>query len=115
MRDKHTAANDIYVLRELEAYEVDVKSDGGGGGGDGGDGGGGGDRRKVTSFTSTGVVRSVVVPSPSSPALLSPQHFAVPSVSTAHEWSYPRTTLVAVVMPETSTGVVRSVVVPSPS
>ena len=59
--------------------------------------------------------RSVWVPSPSSPALLSPQHFAVPSVSTAHEWSNPRTTLVAVVIPETSTGVVRSVVVPSPS
>jgi hypothetical protein len=46
---------------------------------------------------------------------LSPQHLAVPSVSTAHEWSVPTITLVAVVMPETSTGVVRSVVVPSPS
>ena len=57
----------------------------------------------------------MVVPSPSSPALLSPQHFAVPSVSTAHEWSVPAITLVVVVMPETSTGVVRSVVVPSPS
>ena len=30
MRDKHTAANDIYVLRELEAYVVDVEAAGGG-------------------------------------------------------------------------------------
>jgi len=34
--------------------------------------------------TLTGVVRRVVVPSPSWPKLLSPQHFAAPVVSLAH-------------------------------
>ena len=35
--------------------------------------------------TLTGVVRWVVVPSPSWPKLFLPQHFTLPSVSTAHE------------------------------
>ena len=113
------ATHDKYKVRELGASEVNPAEAAGGGGevvdavvGGGEVGGDGGGRRNVTS---TGVARSVVVPSPSSPALLSPQHFAVPSVSTAQEWSYPRTTLEAVVMPDTVTGVERSVVVPSPS
>ena len=57
----------------------------------------------------------VVVPSPSWPLPLLPQHFIVPSVSRAHEWEPPRAMLVVVVMPDTSTGVVLSVVVLSPS
>jgi hypothetical protein len=58
----------------------------------------------------------VVVPSPSAPLPLLPQHFIVPSASTAHEWEAPRAMLVAVVMPATSTGMVRgAVVVPLPS
>ena len=59
----------------------------------------------VMPDTSTGVVRSVVVPSPSWPWLFLPQHFTVPSVSRANECQRPRAMLVAVVMPDTSTGV----------
>ena len=69
----------------------------------------------VMPDTPTGVVLSVVVPSPSWPLALEPQHFIVPSVSRAHEWRSPRAMLLAVVMPDTPTGVVLSVVVPSPS
>jgi hypothetical protein len=39
----------------------------------------------VMPDTSTGVDLEVVVPSPSWPMLLLPQHFTVPSVSRAHE------------------------------
>ena len=69
----------------------------------------------VMPATSTGVMRSVVVPSPSWPYLFLPQHITELFVSTAHECCRPSAMLVAVVMPDTSTGVVRSVVVPSPS
>jgi hypothetical protein len=69
----------------------------------------------VIPDTSTGVVRVVVVPSPSWPLLFLPQHLIAPPVSRAHEWYFPRARLVAVVIPDTSTGVVRSVVVPSPT
>ena len=65
--------------------------------------------------TSTGVRRFVVVPSPSLPTLLLPQHLAAP-VTTAQVWREPVVTSVApLVNPETFTGVERSVVVPSPS
>ena len=69
----------------------------------------------VIPDTSTGEVRSVVVPSPSWPYTFLPQHITLPSVSRAHEWKAPRAMLVAVVMPATSTGIVLCVVVPSPS
>ena len=36
--------------------------------------------------TSTGVERSVVVPSPSRPSLFQPQHLTAPPVSRAHVW-----------------------------
>ena len=65
--------------------------------------------------TSTGVVLSIVLPSPSCPLPFLPQHITLPSVSTTHECSCPAAMLVALVMPETSTGAVRSMVVPSPS
>src|SRR5438093_8244302 len=40
--------------------------------------------------TSTGVELGVVVPSPSSPTRLFPQHLAPPAVVTAHVWRQPR-------------------------
>ena len=89
--------------------------DGGDGGGAGGGGAGGGGNANISPETSTGVVLSVVVPSPSRPMPFKPQHFTVPPVSRAHECPEPRAMLVAVVIPETETGVVRWVVVPSPS
>ena len=55
--------------------------------------------------TDTGVELDVVVPSPSWPSVFLPQHFADPSVSTAHEWKSPKARLVTVAIPETSTGV----------
>ena len=67
-------------------------------------GGGGGRNATINPETSTGVVRSLVVPSPSSPYSFRPQHFTLPSVSTAHEWSPPRAMLVAFVIFKTSTG-----------
>ena len=69
----------------------------------------------VMPKTSTGVVCSIVVPSPSPPKGLSPQHITVLFVSRAHELRPPRAMLEAVVMFDTSTGTVLSVVVPSPS
>jgi len=69
----------------------------------------------VMPDTLTGVVRVVVVPSPSRPEPFEPQHIRLPSVSRAQEWILPTAMLVAVVMPETSTGAVRAMVVPSPS
>jgi len=44
----------------------------------------------VMPETSTGVVLSIMVPSPSSPLPLKPQHFTMPSVSRAHEVAKPR-------------------------
>ena len=65
--------------------------------------------------TTTGVVRVVVVPSPSWPSLLLPQHLAVPSISDAHEKKYPAAIPATPVRPVTATGVERLIVVPSPS
>src|SRR5579862_4655837 len=42
-----------------------------------------------TPMTSTGVVEDVVVPSPSWPDSLSPQHFTPPLESKAHAWPPP--------------------------
>jgi hypothetical protein len=62
--------------------------------------------------TSMGVLMAChpIVPSPSWPWLLSPQHLIATPVSTAQEWYPPRATLVAVVIPETLTGELRWVV-----
>src|ERR1043166_1138100 len=69
----------------------------------------------VSPFTSTGVRRWVVVPSPTWPLPLRPQHLVPPLVVNAHVWERPvaiwRTPLV---IPLTSTGVRRLVVAPSP-
>src|SRR5215212_3997241 len=67
-------------------------------------------------MTSTGVELSVVVPSPSPPLLLSPQHLTAPALVRAHVKSLPA--LIATTpLPSalTSTGVELSVVVPFPS
>src|SRR4051812_22341465 len=65
--------------------------------------------------TVTGIDESVVVPSPSWPWLLSPQHFAVPPDSNAHVEDCPTAMAVAFVRLDTATGVHDGVVVPSPS
>ena len=66
-------------------------------------------------MTSTAVVLSVVVPSPSWPSPFPPQHLIAPPASTAHVWPLPMAILVAVEIPVTSTEVMRWAVVPSPS
>ena len=53
-------------------------------------------------------------PTPSSPSLFSPQHCAVPSISTAHDVSLPVLMLRAGLAVATNVGVLREVVVPSP-
>src|SRR5262249_31600268 len=59
----------------------------------------------VRPETATGVVREVVVPSPSWPNTLSPQQRTVPAASSAHECAAPTVTAVApLVSPGTSTG-----------
>src|SRR2546427_654717 len=66
--------------------------------------------------TSTGVEVSVVVPSPSSPSPLFPQHFAPPPTVRAQVWEAPATIAVAPeARPETLTGVDLNLVVPFPS
>src|SRR5207247_1320942 len=69
--------------------------------------------------TPTGVVRLVVVPSPSSPFPLKPQASTLPSDLSARLYSLPpaamATTPLPAPSPVTPTGVVRLVVVPSPS
>ena len=66
--------------------------------------------------TATGTLLSVVVPSPSWPYSLKPQHWTPPSVVSAQVWYAPAaiasTSLEA---PVTATGTLLSVVVPSPS
>ena len=58
----------------------------------------------------------VVVPFPSSPLPLSPQHHTVPPVFSAHVWSPPAVTVAqSVACPLTWTGTELSVVVPFPS
>jgi hypothetical protein len=64
----------------------------------------------------TGLGEFVVVPFPSCPHWLSPQHRTVPSPRSAQLWCHhPAVTATAPVIPLTGTGVVRRVVVPSPS
>ena len=66
--------------------------------------------------TATGALWLPVVPSPSWPAQLDPQHHAFPvPTSTPHVWDDPATSVAHVRPPLTATGVVRSTVVPSPS
>jgi hypothetical protein len=64
--------------------------------------------------TATGVVRFVVVPSPSWPALLSPQHFTAPFWMAHAPFAAAEMAVTPLERPDTATGVVRFVVVPSP-
>src|SRR5215212_8258444 len=58
--------------------------------------------------TPTGVVRAVVVPSPSSPARFVPQHLTAPEVTRAQVWSEPAAIAVTPLLrPATSTAVKR--------
>src|SRR5262249_42867022 len=67
-------------------------------------------------ITSTGVRRSVVVPSPSWPNSLSPQHLTVLALVSAHVWKLPAAIAATPLpRPTTATGIERSVLVPSPS
>lgn len=67
------------------------------------------------SETATGLSRLfLVVPSPTVPYQLSPQHFTVPPEVTAHAWSAPAAIDVTPGQPR-DTGAVRLSVVPSPS
>src|SRR5439155_1679301 len=65
--------------------------------------------------TRTGVSRLIVVPSPSWPALLSPQQEAAPAAVTPQVCESPARTAANVTPPDTSAGVNRKSVVPSPS
>src|SRR6188768_1416095 len=66
--------------------------------------------------TSTGVSRRCVVPSPSWPYWLSPQHLTPPPRRTAQLWlSPPATAMTPLARPDTAPGLHRSWVVPSPS
>jgi len=65
--------------------------------------------------TATGVEEAVVVPLPSLPYPLSPQHSTVPPESTAQAESPATAIAVAPLRPETATGVEELVVVPLPS
>ena len=80
----------------------------------------------MTTFTGADLL--VVVPSPSAPYVLKPQHFTPPFTISAHTWDVssenanaaetavtPRNGLESVELVTTSTGVDRSVVVPSPN
>src|SRR5438046_945041 len=63
----------------------------------------------------TGVDALAVVPWPSWPEPLAPQHFTVPFANNAHEWAPPAPIATAVVRPVTATGVDAAVVVPLPN
>jgi hypothetical protein len=54
--------------------------------------------------TDTGVLAEIVVPLPSWPELLSPQHCTSPLASKAQLWLPPVVTAVAVLSPVTDTG-----------
>ena len=69
----------------------------------------------VRPATLTGEERSVVVPSPSWPRSLKPQHETVPSARSAHVWIVPAVIATTLARPAMLTGVDRSVVVWSPS
>ena len=59
----------------------------------------------VRPLTLTGVEESVLVPSPSWPDWLSPQHLTVPPARRAQVWSLPAEIWVTPVRPLTLTGV----------
>src|SRR5579862_2626245 len=67
------------------------------------------------SCTGMGVGLSLVVPSPSSKSLSSPQHVTPPPVSAAQVCVVPAESHATLERPATATGVERLVVVPSPS
>ena len=70
----------------------------------------------VRPETFTGVVRFVVVSSPSSPSPLYPQHFTPPDAMIAQLCNHPLDTATTpLVRPETSTGTLLSSVAPLPS
>lgn len=58
-----------------------------------------------SSVTMTGVVRLVIVPSPSWPTLFSPQQARVPSARNAHPFRAPAPMDVTVVRSVTATGI----------
>jgi hypothetical protein len=68
----------------------------------------------VMPETATGTELSTVVPLPSAPPLLPPQHCIVPPATSA-QVPVPAATVMALVMPETVTGKVLPLVVPLPS
>src|SRR6185295_1045128 len=68
----------------------------------------------VRPETDTGVWRSVIVPSPSCPASLTPQQDTLPDASRAQECKPPSASWLGLVSVGPATGVVRFVVVPSP-
>jgi hypothetical protein len=72
----------------------------------------------VRSLTATGVADWLVLPLPSAPLVLSPQHLTVPAVSSAQVWNCPPTTAaapLAELIVVANTGVVELVVLPLPS
>ena len=69
----------------------------------------------VLRYTLVGVFRFAVLPLPSSPEPLLPQHFAPPAVVTAQVWLYPAEIDPTLLSPDTLTGCLRDLVVPSPS
>src|SRR5207253_561509 len=71
---------------------------------------------EVRPMTRTGTSRTSVVPSPSWPCPLSPQHATPPSPMSAQLWFLPAATAVTpLVRPVTSTGVALPTCVPSPN
>jgi hypothetical protein len=73
------------------------------------------DTAVLIPVTDSGVDELVVVPLPSWPLLLEPQHLTVPSESKAQLLLKAVTTEVAVLIPVTDTGVEELFLVPSPS
>src|SRR4051812_19425892 len=65
--------------------------------------------------TGVGVVRSVMVPSPSWPLVLAPHAHSAPLAPTARLWVVPAATNTTVPIPATNCGVTALVVVPLPS
>src|SRR5262245_57131289 len=71
---------------------------------------------ELNPTTSTGAEGWAVLPSPSWPSSLAPQHLTPPAVVSAHVWARPAAIAIAVVpRPPTSTGTGLSVVPPLPS
>ena len=66
-------------------------------------------------LTATGTFDGVFVPLPSWPKPLSPQHFTVESLRSAHVCALPASTIVAFVIPTTAVGVFADTFVPLPS